>query len=571
MQFHLNGFHPGDPTFADPADALIAPPPSRTLPDRCDVAIVGCGPAGLNLAAQLSQFGSIHTCITEQKDNRLLIGQADGIACRTVEMFQVYGFASQLIQEAYQVNEVGFWKPDPLNSRHIARSSKIDDVADDLSEMPHVILNQARVHDYFLEVMRRSAGKIEPYYAHRLIDLEVDHADADYPVLLTYEHQKGNRGASPLIEKIRCKYAVGCDGARSQVRRSIGRELKGDALNQAWGVMDVLLVTDFPDIRLKAVIQSSTEGSMLVIPREGGFMVRLYIELDQLKENERVAREQMTPDVLIAAANRILSPYSIDVKEVPWWSVYEIGQRLTTSFDDRSDLHSPRVFLAGDAWHTHSPKAGQGMNMSLADTWNLGWILAHVLSGFADEGLLATYADERHAVAQELIDFDREFARMMSAKPKSRENPDGIDPAEFQKYFQLFGQFTAGVAIQYQPSSIIGTDTHQALATGQIVGKRFHSAPVIRHGDAKPMQLAHCMTANGAWRILAFAGEVEPMSEACGIRRLAAGPLEKKVLIEELAEQGISESTVKRAAEEIGVVSGRAARAHGPAIWELSK
>ena len=342
-------------------------------------------------------------------------------------MFQAYGFASQLTQEAYQVNEVGFWKPDPVNSRHIARSSKIDDVADDLSEMPHVILNQARVHDYFLEVMRRSAGKIEPYYGHRLIDLEVDHADADYPVMLTYEHQKGNLDASPLIEKIRCKYAVGCDGARSQVRRSIGRELKGDALNQAWGVMDVLLVTDFPDIRLKAVIQSSTEGSMLVIPREGGFMVRLYIELDQLKQNERVAREQMTPDVLIAAANRILSPYSIDVKEVPWWSVYEIGQRLTTSFDDRSALHGPRVFLAGDACHTHSPKAGQGMNMSLADTWNLGWKLAHVLSGFADEGLLATYADERHAVAQELIDFDREFARMMSAKPKSPENPDGVD------------------------------------------------------------------------------------------------------------------------------------------------
>ena len=221
MRFHLNGFHPGDPTFADPADALIAPPPSRTLPDRCDVAIVGCGPAGLNLAAQLSQFGSTHTCITEQKDNRLLIGQADGIACRTVEMFQAYGFASQLTQEAYQVNEVGFWKPDPVNSRHIARSSKIDDVADDLSEMPHVILNQARVHDYFLEVMRRSAGKIEPYYGHRLIDLEVDHADADYPVMLTYEHQKGNLDASPLIEKIRCKYAVGCDGARSQVK--IGR------------------------------------------------------------------------------------------------------------------------------------------------------------------------------------------------------------------------------------------------------------------------------------------------------------------------------------------------------------
>ncbi len=138
-----------------------------------------------------------------------------------------------------------------------------------------------------------------------------------------------------------------------------------------------------------------------------------------------------------------------------------------------------------------------------------------------DESLLATYADERHAVAEELINFDREFARMISAKPRSKENPDGVDPTEFQKYFQLFGQFTAGVAIQYRPSMLVGPDTHQSLAAGQVIGKRFHSAPVIRHGDAKPVQLGHCMTANGAWRIFAFAGGAIPMSKDCGVRALA--------------------------------------------------
>ena len=127
---------------------------------------------------------------------------------------------------------------------------------------------------------------------------------------------------------------MGCDGARSAVRQSIGRMLQGDSANHAWGVMDVLVVTDFPDIRFKSLIQSADEGSIVLIPREGGYLVRIYVELDKLKENERVAARNISIDQLIAAAQRIFHPYSLDVKEVAWWSVYEIGQRLCDRFDD---------------------------------------------------------------------------------------------------------------------------------------------------------------------------------------------------------------------------------------------
>ncbi len=520
MQFHVNGFHPGDPRFADPQDAVVPPPIKRPLPEQVDVLIVGCGPAGLNLAAQLTKFAGIKVAIIDQKDDRLLVGQADGIACRTMEMFQAYGFADQIMQEAYQVNEAAFWKPAADQPSHIARSGKVQDVADDLSEMPHLIINQARVHDMFLDVMRQNPGKLEPHYQRQLLDLEVDPDGGDYPVTAKVERLVNFSQYSQVIETVKARYVVGCDGARSSVRKAIGKELVGDALNQAWGVMDVLLNTDFPDIRLKSLIHSNNEGNMLIIPREGGYMVRVYIELDKLKDGQRVARDKMTSDVLVAAANRIIQPYSMDVKEVAWWSVYEIGQRITTAFDDSTEDRAARVFLAGDACHTHSPKAGQGLNTSVMDTWNLGWKLAHVLTGRADESILKTYSDERREYGQALIDFDREFSRMFSAKPKSAENPDGVDPAEFQRYFQLFGEYTAGVSIQYRPSSVVGDGKHQQLATGLTVGKRFHSAPVVRLADAKPVQLGHCHLADGAYRLYAFAGKAEPMSEHCGVKAL---------------------------------------------------
>ena len=98
---------------------------------------------------------------------------------------------------------------------------------------------------------------------------------------LTFERAVTHSQFNREVETVRCKYHCRVRRCPSQVRKSIGHELIGDALNQAWGVMDILAVTDFPDIRLKAAIQSINEGNLLIIPREGGYMVRMYIEARQ--------------------------------------------------------------------------------------------------------------------------------------------------------------------------------------------------------------------------------------------------------------------------------------------------
>ena len=255
---------------------------------------------------------------------------------------------------------------------------------------------------------------------------------------------------------------------------------------------------------------------MLIIPREGGYLVRLYIELDPVDHREMLEARSVTPEKLAEVANRILHPYTLDVKDVGWWSVYEIGQRLCDKFDDvpaaETGTRLPRVFIAGDACHTHSAKAGQGMNVSMADAWNLGWKLGTVLRGTARPELLDTYSAERQVIAQELIDFDREFAKMFSSAPKESDDGEGVDPAEFQRYFAAQGRFTAGVATRYAPSAITAGPEHQPLAEGFPVGMRFHSAPVVRLADAKPVQLGHAARADGAWRLYVFADRADPAS-----------------------------------------------------------
>ena len=509
MQFYLNGYTPGDPDLQAPAPG--AQPRPASLPDTVDLLIIGSGPAGAVLAAQLAAFPNISTRLVERRDGPLQVGQADGIACRTVEMFEAFGLGQKLIREAYWVNETVFWRPAPDDRSRIVRTGRVQDTEDGLSEMPHVIVNQARLQQYLLDYMQRSPTQLVPDYGLEFVTLTVE-PEGEHPVVVTLRDL-----ASGADKTIRAKYVVGCDGARSGVREAIGAVPQGDFANHAWGVVDMLATTDFPDIRLKAAIQSADQGNILLIPREGGYMVRLYVDLGEIDPNHRDAfRSQHTQASVIATAQRVLHPYTLDVKSVVWFAVYQVGQRVTDRFDDvpagpagaAAPTRLPRVFIAGDACHTHSAKAGQGMNVSMQDSFNLGWKLAAVLGGRARPELLRTYSAERQVIAQGLIDFDKAWSKIMASQPLDPSRPElgGVDPQELQAYFVKSGRYTAGVATQYAPTTVLTAPaTHQALARGLPVGMRFHSAPVVRLADAKPMHLGHAARADGAWRLYAFA------------------------------------------------------------------
>jgi len=506
MQFHHHGYVSGDPRVLPAAGVGVDRP--EDLPDEIDVLIVGSGPAGMIAAAQLSRFPTITTRIVERRPGRLAIGQADGIQARSVETFDAFGFAERITAEAYRITEMAFWKPDLDDPSRIVRGARPLDDTTGVSEYPHLIVNQARVLDYFAEYMANAPTRMRPDYGWAFQGLEIDD-DAEYPVAVTLLDTSDE--SSGETRTVRAKYVIGADGARSAVRQAIGCTLAGDQANHAWGVMDALAVTDFPDIRTKCAIQSGSGGSILLIPREGGHLFRMYVDLGEVPSGGSEAARSTSIEQIIDHANTILSPYRLDVKHVAWHSVYEVGHRLTDRFDDvpldELGTRTPRVFITGDACHTHSAKAGQGMNVSMQDGFNLAWKLGHVLEGRSPESLLATYSAERQVVAQDLIDFDREWSTLMAKRPE-----EFADPSELADFYVRTAEFPAGFMTEYSPSAIVGEATHQHLASGFPIGKRFKSALTSRVADANHIHLGHHATADGRWRIYVFADAASPAS-----------------------------------------------------------
>lgn len=507
MLFHHHGYVSTDPR-VQPAAGIGLDRPAE-LPDEMDVLIVGSGPAGMIAAAQLAMFPDVHTRIIERRSHRLEIGQADGIQARSVETFQAFGFASQIIDEAYDLTSMAFWNPSSEDADTIVRTSLAEDDPEGVSEFPHLIVNQARILDWFAAYMKNSPTRAEPDYGWSFESLE-DSAEGEYPVLVTLRRTVDAQG-EPLADpesgetrQVRAKYVVGADGAGSRVRKAIGHSLAGGASNHAWGVMDALAVSDFPDIRTKCAIHSST-GSILHIPREGGHLFRMYVDLGEVPADDNHKVRQTPIEEIIRRAQQIIRPYTLEVKDVAWHSVYEVGHRLTSGFDNRERVDHPNVFLLGDACHTHSAKAGQGMNVSMQDGWNLGWKLGQVLSGVAPAELVPTYSEERKEIAKNLIDFDKEWSTLM-AKPTSELG----DPNEVADFYTKTAEFPAGFMTEYKPSILTTDATGQSLAAGFPIGKRFKSALVERSCDTNVKHLGHLHRADGRWRVYVFADAASP-------------------------------------------------------------
>jgi phenol 2-monooxygenase len=271
---------------------------------------------------------------------------------------------------------------------------------------------------------------------------------------------------------------------------------------------------------MRCAIHSASSGSVMVIPRENG-LVRLYIQLSEIKPDAsgRADRSKITPEVIIAAAQKTLSPYKITYNYCDWWTAYQIGQRVGNTFHKHN-----RVFLAGDAVHTHSPKAGQGMNVSMQDTYNLGWKIGLCVRKVCPRSILGTYETERRKIANDLIDFDHRFSRLFSGRPaKDAADEAGISMAEFKRAFEKGNEFASGLSVDYEKSLLVAkpeetndtclNDNANSANKADLaninnvkLGTRFPSFQVLNQADARPWPFQHWLKSDGRFRIILFAG-----------------------------------------------------------------
>ena len=482
--------------------------------EKYDIVIIGAGPVGLLLSTCLARWGYKIKHI-DMRPEPTVTGRADGIQPRSLDLLRNMGLKRAIMaNEPAKVYEVAFWDPQQ-SGKGIHRTGTWASCPKFLdARYPFTtLLHQGLIERVFIADLEKNNVQIQRPW--RITSFQNDGADKDYPVEVGIAHVDGHES-----ETMRAKYLFSGEGARSFVREQLGVGITHkDPIAHVWGVMDGVVRTDFPDIKMKCTIHSDA-GSIMVIPREAN-MVRLYIQIASSTDEDWDPRQSATTEEVQAAAKRILKPYWIEWDRVEWYSVYPIGQGIA----DRYTLDE-RVFMGGDCCHTHSPKAGQGMNTAFLDAQNLAWKIHHVETGFADRSTLKSYESERKLIAENLLNFDSAYAKLFSQRQPSagevnhasrHATSDEHQDNEFIKMFKASCEFTSGYGVVYDPNIFNWSESHPAQhplflsekrgLTKQRPGRILTPATVTRVCDANIVHLEQEIPLNGSYRIYIFTGK----------------------------------------------------------------
>jgi 2-polyprenyl-6-methoxyphenol hydroxylase-like FAD-dependent oxidoreductase len=345
---------------------------NATQPD-CQVLVVGAGPTGLVLAAELLARG-IRTRVIDKGAGVVLQARAIGIHARTLEILDMMGLADRFIQRGQLVRQLRFYSQDRcLASLEFGRCGSRFGFLLDLPQDQTERLLRARIAEL--------GGEIES--GAELTGL----APGDDAVTVTVAGPAGRTGT------ITAGYVVGCDGAHSRVRRELGLAFSGQPYPQDWLLADVLLSGDLPgDLR---------EDTVHAFFRPDGLPVILFpMRGHRWRLTLPFAGQRGEQDPTLAEIQRLTSqraPRPVTVSDPTWLASFRCHRRSARAY------RRGRVLLAGDAVHIHSPAGGQGLNTGILDAHNLAWKLALVASGRAPDALLDSYAAERRPVAEDVL------------------------------------------------------------------------------------------------------------------------------------------------------------------------
>jgi 2-polyprenyl-6-methoxyphenol hydroxylase-like FAD-dependent oxidoreductase len=341
---------------------------------KADVLIVGAGPTGLSLAAQLSRYG-IDSLVVETNKSITPYSKAIGVQARTLEIYEQIGLAQRAVGEGTIAG-----KGRLIVAGQVRGEIEVSKLGQDLSPYPFVLMLEQSKNERLLYDYLQSQGR-EVSWQTTLKSFSQNQSG----VIAQVETDQG------LSQTIQARYLVGCDGPKSLTRHALGLSFGGSTFERTFYVADAKVDWNFSHDAVHICL--SPDSFVVFFPLKGENRYRIvgvFPEGFEKSEGDILYEE-------IEARIKDEAKLQLEIRDVEWFSTYKVHTRHVNKFSEG------RCFLAGDAAHIHSPAGAQGMNTGIQDSYNLAWKLSLVIRDRAHEKLLETYNEERLENADRLL------------------------------------------------------------------------------------------------------------------------------------------------------------------------
>jgi 2-polyprenyl-6-methoxyphenol hydroxylase-like FAD-dependent oxidoreductase len=435
-----------------------------------DVLVVGAGPTGLALAAQLAALGSTVRVVDRRRvagrESRALVVQP-----RTLEVLRPIAVTQALLDRGDQAARVQLH----LGGRQVT----VPLSGFDLDDTPYpflLVLRQTEIEAALIAHLADRGVSVE--WGTELLAYRSDEAG----VLGTLRHPGGQAALA------RARYLVGCDGANSTVRRHAGVAFKGGDYRRSVLLADLDLDANLPSGAAQVFI--GPQGALVLFAAGEHAPWRLLVV-----QADRPADATEPPTAEVRAAVEVLTGGRVRTRNVAWTAQIGLQHRLAATF------RSGRVFLAGDAAHTHSPAGAQGMNSGIQDASNLGWKLALASRGTASEALLDSYDAERRPVAHavlaltHLLFWIETADRPVVRRARTALAPLAVSLALRHAWVRALGVRVVGQLWVRYPRGLASVEGSPRLRRGPRAGHRLPDLRLLR--DQVPCRLHQALARPG--------------------------------------------------------------------------